>query len=305
MSAPPPPEAARGARRPAETAPELSDAVAVEDAPGPAEQEVSRQARAALEVPVLPLAVALLGDRGDRRGRVRASCGTMRRPSSPPTSPPPAVPITVEPNTVVELDPSSGKVLASFDVGVDPERRRSRRRRRLGAERRCGHRLAGRPGARRCRDHRLGAQGSGAGGVGPGRRLGLGLCVARRQAARGRRVFGLPRGADADRDVAALGLGGGYLWVVKPPAEEGQPETVSLVDVATGNVAGSAPIGMDSQFVAFGHGVAWISSQRDDTVTTVSTSGEAETFKVPARAGSPSPRTRSGSPTSGTTSSGA
>ena len=37
---------------------------------------------------------------------------------------------------------------------------------------------------------------------------------------------------------------------------------------------------MDSRFVAFGHGVAWIPSQRDDTVTTVSTSGEAETFEV-------------------------
>ena len=81
-------------------------------------------------------------------------------------------------------------------------------------------------------------------------------------------------------EVETLGLGGGYLWVVKPPAEEGEPETVSLIDVATGDVARSAPIGMDSRFVAFGHGVAWIPSQRDDTVTTVSTSGEAETFEV-------------------------
>ena len=31
---------------------------------------------------------------------------------------------------------------------------------------------------------------------------------------------------------------------------------MSLVDVTTGDVASSAPIGMDSRFVAFGHGVA-------------------------------------------------
>ena len=89
----------------------------MEDSPGPAEQEAvdrpERRGRFVLPLAVVLLTIAVLGVGaflllGEDEATVAAS--------------PPSLPITVEPNTVVELDPSSGKVLASFDVGVDPER---------------------------------------------------------------------------------------------------------------------------------------------------------------------------------------
>jgi DNA-binding SARP family transcriptional activator/streptogramin lyase len=186
--------------------------------------------------------------------------------------------IAVDPNTVVQLDPVSGNVLASFAVGLDPDR------------------VAIAGGA-------VWVLGSGSGTVSrvdPARGEAVtvepvrgaralaasdveGIWVASGGRAALRR---LPGGAAGDAQavsvpgVSVLGLGGGKVWAVSPPGTAGEPDTVMLVDAASASVARRVTVGRDSQFVAYGHGAAWITSRGDDTVTRISASGDAETFEV-------------------------
>ena len=136
-------------------------------------------------------------------------------------SPPPSVPIAVEPNTVVELDPSSGKVLASFDVGVDPDgvalagddvwvlntdagtvsRVDLRRVATSRPSTRCPRYTVWRPRTRTA---------SGSRAMQPP--------AVKRLAVEG---FSGSPAVPMRPEVDALGLGGGYLWVVKPPPRRG------------------------------------------------------------------------------------
>jgi DNA-binding winged helix-turn-helix (wHTH) protein len=278
LSAPRPSEATAELPPPAEAAPELSAGVPVEDAPGPAEPETADRPRQRGRS-VLLLAAVLLGI-----GVIGVATFVLLRDAEAPVAAPPAplapsLPIAVEPNTVVELDPSSGKVLASFDVGVDPEdvALAGGDVWVLSTDAGTVSRVDPARGDVETIDSVPEISALAASDTDGVWVSGYQTPAVRRLAVEG--FSGTPA-VPMRPEVATLGLGGGYLWVVKPPAAEGAPETVSLVDVTTGDVASSAPIGMDSRFVAFGHGVAWIPSQRDDTVTTVSPSGDSETFEV-------------------------
>ena len=264
VSAPPPPEAELPAPG------RYCDGGLARPAPQEVADRPGRRGRFVLPLAVVLLTIAVLGVGaflllGENERTVAAS--------------PPSLPITVEPNTVVELDPSSGKVLASFDVGVDPERVALAGDDVwvLNSDAGTVSRVDEAGGDVETIDSVPKVHGLAASDTDGVWIAGYAAPAVRRLAVEG---FSGSPAVPMGPEVETLGLGGGYLWVVKPPAEEGEPETVSLVDVATGDVARSAPIGMDSRFVAFGHGVAWIPSHRDDTVTTVSPSGEAETFEV-------------------------
>jgi DNA-binding winged helix-turn-helix (wHTH) protein len=256
---------------------EPSGAVDLYDSPRPAEQHAAGGARRRWRS-VVPFVVGLLGIAVvGVAGFLLLRDDAARVAATPP--PPTSVPIAVEPNTVVELDPSSGKVRASFPVGVDPDE--------VALAGNAVWVLNGAAGT----VSRVDLEGGDVetiDSVPEARGLAAsdteGVWVAGYEAPAVRRLaqagFSGSPAVPMRPEVGALSLGGGYLWVVNPTVEEGAPETVSLVDASTADIAGTAPIGADSRFVAFGHGIAWISSQRDDTITTVSTSGEAETFDV-------------------------
>jgi DNA-binding beta-propeller fold protein YncE/DNA-binding winged helix-turn-helix (wHTH) protein len=272
-SAPTPPEPVTEA--PAATAVAAAVATAPEPLPQTEErtQGQPRQGGKTLAgIAAVLLTVAAVGAAGFAYLRDDAESGAAAAAPRP-------VRVTVEPNTVVGLDPSSGELLASYAVGADPDRVALADGDVwvVNADEGTVARVDPAVGDVDTIDSVPAVQELAASDTD-------GVWVAGYQAPGVKRLAtdGFRGSATVPMrpEVAALALGGGYLWVVKPPGQEGQPETVSLIDAETAEVADSAPIGMDSQFVAFGHGLAWISSQRDDTVTTVSTSGEAETYDV-------------------------
>jgi YVTN family beta-propeller protein len=77
-----------------------------------------------------------------------------------------------------------------------------------------------------------------------------------------------------------LAVGGGYLWVTSP-SDSGGHDTVVLVDLRTRRVVSSVPVGAIPAFVAFGYGSAWVTSYRADSVSVVRPgSARAETIAV-------------------------
>ena len=77
-----------------------------------------------------------------------------------------------------------------------------------------------------------------------------------------------------------LAVGGGYLWVTSP-SDSGGEDTVSLVDLRTRKVVSSVPVGRLPLFAAFGYGSAWVPNYKGDSVSVVRPgSTRAETIAV-------------------------
>jgi YVTN family beta-propeller protein len=77
-----------------------------------------------------------------------------------------------------------------------------------------------------------------------------------------------------------LAVGGGYLWVTSP-SDSGGDDTVSLIDLATRKLVSTVPVGSIPVFVAFGYGSAWVSNYKGDSVSVVRPgSARAETVAV-------------------------
>jgi streptogramin lyase len=190
-----------------------------------------------------------------------------------------AVPIAVEPNTLVELDPATGKVLGSFAVGAEPEQVTVAQGDvwvlSSGTGTVAQVDLAG--GELETVGVLSGVR-SLAGSDADGVWISRGESRTLRQLPSD--VVGVPRTVPIGRGIAALAVGGGYLWAVNPPTDEDQPDTLSLVDVDTGIVDRRVPIGVDSRFVAYGDGAVWVTSPVDDTLTTIAPTGETETIEV-------------------------
>ena len=65
-----------------------------------------------------------------------------------------------------------------------------------------------------------------------------------------------------------LAVGGGYLWVTSP-SDSGGRDTVFRVDLRTRRVVASTPVGTLPLFVGFGYGSAWVSNYRGNSVSVV------------------------------------
>ena len=78
-----------------------------------------------------------------------------------------------------------------------------------------------------------------------------------------------------------LGVGGGYLWVTSP-SDSGGRDTVFRIDLRSRRLVSSTPVGTLPLFVAFGYGSAWVSNYRDGSVSVVRPgSEEPESVAVP------------------------
>lgn len=88
-------------------------------------------------------------------------------------------------------------------------------------------------------------------------------------------------GVPSDR-TEGLAVGGGYLWVTNPSSVRAQgTETVSRIDLRSGEVVSTVAVGKTPIFTTFGYGAVWVANYDDDTVSVISPgSPEAETVDV-------------------------
>ena len=84
----------------------------------------------------------------------------------------------------------------------------------------------------------------------------------------GDRVFGPPVRVELPGSAEGLAVGGGYLWVTSP-SDSGGDDTVSRVDLSSRQVVSSTPVGPLPLSVAFGYGSAWISNYHGSSVSVV------------------------------------
>jgi YVTN family beta-propeller protein len=79
----------------------------------------------------------------------------------------------------------------------------------------------------------------------------------------------------------SLAVGGGYLWVTSP-SDSGGRDTVFQIDLRTRRLVSSIPVGTLPLYATFGYGSAWVSNYRGDSVSVIRPgSGEPETIAVP------------------------
>lgn len=77
-----------------------------------------------------------------------------------------------------------------------------------------------------------------------------------------------------------LAVGGGYLWVTSP-SDSGGRDTVFQIDLRTHRVVSSLPVGTLPLYAAFGYGSAWISNYKGDSVSVIRPGSERpETIEV-------------------------
>lgn len=77
-----------------------------------------------------------------------------------------------------------------------------------------------------------------------------------------------------------LAVGGGYLWVTSP-SDSGGDDSVSWIDLRTRRLVASAHVGLLPLFAAFGYGSAWVSNYKGDSVSVVRPGSErAETIPL-------------------------
>lgn len=79
----------------------------------------------------------------------------------------------------------------------------------------------------------------------------------------------------------ALTVGGGFLWVTSP-RDSGGGNTVSRIDLRTHRLVSTARVGRLPLYAAFGYGSLWVSNYRGNSVSVVRPGSErAETVPVP------------------------
>ena len=107
--------------------------------------------------------------------------------------------------------------------------------------------------------------------------------VARRGRILGGRyeLAGAPLRVRLPGSAEGLAVGGGYLWVTSP-ADSGGRDSVFRIDLRTRRLVSSVAVGTLPAFVSFGYGSAWVSNYRGDSVSVVRPGSErAETISVP------------------------
>jgi YVTN family beta-propeller protein len=208
--------------------------------------------------------------------------------NDPPRAAAPATP-HVRPNSLVEIDPATNRVVSSTRVGRGPDRIAATKDALwiANVEDRTVARVS-----KETKQVRI------VGGAPVARDLVSALNgdvwlssfeepVVTMIARRGRIVEGAHALAAAPLRVKlpgsaeALAVGGGYLWVTSP-SDSGGRDTVFQIDLQSRRLVSSLAVGTLPLFVAFGYGSAWISNYRGDSVSVIRPGSERlETIAVP------------------------
>jgi YVTN family beta-propeller protein len=79
-----------------------------------------------------------------------------------------------------------------------------------------------------------------------------------------------------------LAVGGGYLWVTSP-SDSGGRDSLSWIDLGTRRLVSSVGVGSLPLYMTFGYGAAWVANYKGDSISVVRPgSARAETIPVPA-----------------------
>ena len=90
-----------------------------------------------------------------------------------------------------------------------------------------------------------------------------------------------PRRVQLPGSAEGLALGGGYLWVTSPH-DSGGRDTIFRIDLRSKRLVSSIPVGSLPLFVTFGYGSAWVSNYRGNSVSVIRPGSRlAETIPVP------------------------
>ena len=84
----------------------------------------------------------------------------------------------------------------------------------------------------------------------------------------GDRIYAPPVRVELPGSAEGLAVGGGYLWVTSP-SDSGGGDTVSRIDLSSRQVVSSTPVGPLPVSVAFGYGSAWISNYDGSSISVV------------------------------------
>lgn len=203
----------------------------------------------------------------------------------PPSAAPPEVP-QVRPNSLVELDPATNRVVSVTRVGDGPDsiaatedaiwvaNTGDRTVSRLDLATRLVRVVGGVPVA-----HELASSLSGDVWLTSFEDPVVTL-IANRGEPADDAFSSSPPQVRLPGSAEGLAVGGGYLWVTSP-SDSGGDDTVSLIDLRTRRLVSSARVGTLPLFVAFGYGSAWVTNYKGDSVSVVRPGSErAETIPL-------------------------
>ncbi len=204
----------------------------------------------------------------------------------PPSAARPAAPEVV-PNSLVELDPATSRVVSVTPVGNGPEsiaatndaiwvaNTADRTVSRLDLATRQVRVVGGVPVAKE-----LASSLSGDVWLSSFEEPVVTLIASKGEVGEDAVAAGPPTRVRLPGSAEGLGVGGGYLWVTSP-SDSGGHDTVSRIDLRTRQLVSSVRVGKLPLFVAFGYGSAWVTNYKGDSVSVVRPgSSRAETFEV-------------------------
>jgi len=204
----------------------------------------------------------------------------------PPSAARPAPPAVV-PNSLVELDPATNRVVSVTPVGNSPEsiaatddaiwvaNTGDRTVSRLDLATRRVRVVGGVPVAKE-----LASSLSGDVWLSGFEEPVVTLIASKGEVGEDAVAAGPPTHVQLPGSAEGLGVGGGYLWVTSP-SDSGGDDTVSRIDLRTRRLVSSVRVGTLPLFVAFGYGSAWVTNYKGDSVSVVRPgSARAETFEV-------------------------
>jgi YVTN family beta-propeller protein len=217
---------------------------------------------------------------------VVAAVVLVARDDSPSAAP--LAPVVAGPNSLVEIDPASNRVVSAVHVGKQPESIAStndalwvanvgdRTVARVDLATRQVRIVGGAPVA-----HQL------VGGLNGDVWLssfeeGVVTLIAHRGRIGDdiRELLGAPVRVELPGSAEGLAVGGGYLWVTSP-SDSGGSDTIHRIDLRSRRLVSSVPVGTVPAFVSFGYGSAWVANYRGDSVSVVRPGSEqAETIQV-------------------------
>jgi YVTN family beta-propeller protein len=194
----------------------------------------------------------------------------------------------VLPNSLVEIDPMTNRVVSSTKVGNGPERIAStvdalwvengedRTVARVDIETKDVRTVGGAPVARD-----LASTLSGDVWLSSFEEPFVTRIAHRGRIGEGPHVFAAaPVRVRLPGSAEGLAVGGGYLWVTSP-SDSGGRDTVFQIDLRTRRVVSSLPVGTLPLYAAFGYGSAWISNYKGDSLSVVRPGSERpETIEV-------------------------
>lgn len=195
--------------------------------------------------------------------------------------------ILVEPDSLVEIDPATNRVVSAVRVGHRPDSIAAtedaiwvanvadRSVTRIDLATREARVVGGAPVA-----HQLVSGLNGDVWLSSFGEPVVTLLAERGRILGGDRSLGAPVRVALPGSAEGLAVGGGYLWVTSP-SDSGGGDTVSRIDLSSRRVVSSTPVGPLPIWVVFGYGSAWISNYHGSSVSVVRPgSGAVETVAV-------------------------